>query len=30
MMALDAMKKRINPFQVEHYQNLVQPDWYEG
>jgi len=30
MMAVDAVKKRINPFQVEHYQNLVQPDWYEG
>jgi anaerobic magnesium-protoporphyrin IX monomethyl ester cyclase len=30
MMAVDAVKKRISPLDVEHYQNLVQPDWYEG
>ena len=29
LMALDAMKKKINPFDVEHYQNLVTPHWYE-
>lgn len=28
-MALDALKKRINPFEVEHYQQLVTPEWYE-
>lgn len=28
-MALDAVKQRINPFQVEHYQKLVKPAWYD-
>ena len=28
-MFLDALKKKINPFDVEHYQNLVEPHWYE-
>ncbi len=29
LMALDAVKRKINPFKVEHYQNLVTPHWYE-
>ena len=28
-MAVDAIRKRINPLDVEHYQQLVQPDWYD-
>ncbi len=28
-MAIDAIKKRLNPFDVEHYQQLVTPDWYD-
>jgi anaerobic magnesium-protoporphyrin IX monomethyl ester cyclase len=28
-MALDAVKKKINPFNVEHYQSLVKPHWYD-
>jgi len=28
-MAVDALKKRINPFNVEHYQSLVKPHWYD-
>ena len=28
-MAIDAIKQRINPLNVEHYQQLVTPDWYE-
>jgi len=30
MMALDALKKRISPLSVEHYQQLVKPVWYDG
>ena len=30
MMALDALKERISPLNVEHYQQLVTPDWYDG
>ena len=30
LMAVDAVKRRINPFQVEHYQQLVKPHWYDG
>ena len=26
---VDALKKRINPFNVEHYQSLVKPHWYD-
>lgn len=29
-MAIDAIKQRINPLNVEHYQQLVTPDWYES
>jgi len=29
MMALDAVKHKINPLKVEHYQQLVTPKWYE-
>lgn len=28
-MAFDALKKKVNPLNVEHYQNLVTPHWYE-
>ena len=28
-MAVDAIKKRINPLDVQHYQQLVQPEWYD-
>ncbi|RME29258.1 MAG: radical SAM protein [Deltaproteobacteria bacterium] len=28
-MALGALKERINPFRVDHYQQLVQPEWYD-
>ena len=28
-MAFDAIKKRINPFNVGHYQQLVKPAWYD-
>ncbi len=28
-MALDAVKKKINPLDVEHYQTLVKPEWYD-
>ena len=27
-MAFDVTKKRLNPFKVEHYQQLVKPPWY--
>jgi anaerobic magnesium-protoporphyrin IX monomethyl ester cyclase len=30
MMAWGAMKQKINPFDVSHYQQLVTPDWYDG
>ena len=29
LMAADALKKRISPLNVEHYQSLVTPHWYE-
>jgi radical SAM superfamily enzyme YgiQ (UPF0313 family) len=29
-MAVDAVKNRINPLNVEHYQQLVKPHWYDG
>ena len=29
-MAVDAVKQRINPLNVEHYQQLVKPHWYDG
>jgi hypothetical protein len=28
-MALDAVKRRINPLDVGHYQRLVTPEWYD-
>ena len=28
-MAFEAIKERINPFNVEHYQALVKPEWYD-
>jgi len=28
-MALEALKQRINPLDVGHYQGLVKPEWYE-
>ncbi len=28
-MAVEAIKNRINPFNVEHYQSLVKPSWYD-
>jgi len=28
-MALEAVKRRINPLDVEHYQQLVKPAWYD-
>ena len=28
-MALDALKKKVSPLNVEHYQSLVTPHWYE-
>ena len=29
-MAIDAIKQRINPLNVEHYQQLVTPEWYDS
>lgn len=29
-MFVDALKQRLNPFDVGHYQSLVKPDWYDG
>ena len=29
-MAVDALKKRVNPLNVEHYQQLVKPAWYDN
>ncbi len=29
-MAIDALKKRVNPLNVGHYQQLVTPEWYES
>ena len=29
-MWLDVAKKRLNPFRVEHYQQLVEPSWYNS
>jgi anaerobic magnesium-protoporphyrin IX monomethyl ester cyclase len=28
-MAVDAMKRRVSPLNVEHYQQLVKPEWYD-
>ena len=28
-MAWDAIKQKINPFDVGHYQSLVKPEWYD-
>lgn len=30
LMAIDAVKRKINPLDVEHYQQLVAPYWYDG
>ena len=29
-MAFDVTKQRLNPFKVEHYQQLVKPPWYNS
>ena len=29
-MWFEVAKKRLNPFAVEHYQQLVKPDWYDA
>jgi anaerobic magnesium-protoporphyrin IX monomethyl ester cyclase len=29
-MWLEVAKQRLNPFAVEHYQQLVEPDWYNS
>ncbi len=29
-MALDNLKQRLNPLDPEHYQALVEPDWYSA
>ncbi|MFN7145127.1 MAG: B12-binding domain-containing radical SAM protein, partial [Myxococcota bacterium] len=29
-MAVDAIKQRVNPLNVEHYQQLVTPEWYDS
>ncbi|MFZ5480715.1 MAG: B12-binding domain-containing radical SAM protein [Myxococcota bacterium] len=29
-MAIDAIKQRVNPLDVEHYQQLVTPGWYDS
>ncbi len=29
-MFVDALKRRLNPFDVGHYQSLVKPEWYDG
>jgi anaerobic magnesium-protoporphyrin IX monomethyl ester cyclase len=29
-MAIDAIKQRLNPLDVENYQQLVTPEWYDG
>ncbi len=28
-MAVDALRKKVNPLDVEHYQQLVKPYWYD-
>ena len=28
-MAMGALKQKINPMNVEHYQQLVKPHWYD-
>ena len=28
-MAIDALKERISPLNVAHYQQLVTPGWYD-
>ena len=29
-MAIEAIKNRVNPFNVEHYQQLIKPVWYDS
>jgi anaerobic magnesium-protoporphyrin IX monomethyl ester cyclase len=29
-LAFEAIKKKINPLNVEHYQGLVKPNWYDS
>jgi len=29
-MAIDTARQRLNPFKVEHYQQLIKPDWYDA
>ena len=29
-VAIEAIKERINPLNVERYQQLVKPEWYDG
>jgi hypothetical protein len=29
-MWIEVAKQRLNPFAVEHYQQLVEPDWYNS
>jgi anaerobic magnesium-protoporphyrin IX monomethyl ester cyclase len=29
-MALEAVKQRVNPLDVGHYQSLVKPNWYDN
>ncbi len=29
-MALDAVRRRVNPLHVGHYQQLVKPSWYDA
>jgi len=29
-MAFDAVKKRVNPLDVGHYQQLIKPEWYDA
>ena len=28
-MAVEAIKNKINPLDVSHYQGLVKPEWYD-
>jgi hypothetical protein len=28
-MALEAVKQKVNPLDVSHYQQLVTPKWYD-
>ena len=29
-MAIQAIRERVSPLNVEHYQALVTPDWYDN